>query len=673
MLHRIQINRGLWGLLLLAMIATVSQAAVTYNSPTSVLYSAGPSYDYLPDYTADKAIDGDLNTFCVLWDDTLDDSQGWEAKPAWGIAPTTGYMIFDMGSVLDLTGVRLNGRADGADVTPKDVEFFYFADNTPYDPGNSANIDIENDANLVSISNVTFSNLNYGAMESFSWSSVSTQYIGMKVNSSYEEGPTHFNYQIGEIGFLTGEADPVIPLPLTADAIVPTAVPYSSGPSYNNLPEYAAEMAIDRDMDTFCVLWDDTLDGTDSNTIPANAAASTTGHMVFDLGEVKSICGADLFGPTGGANNPKSVDFFYYADDDPSNNTLADDIEGDADIVLIKSCEFAPTTYNDVAWEIPVDARYIGVRINSSYEEGPTHYNYQMSEMRFYEVAAPEESWTSPQAITDSSGPSYDNLPDYAADMLIDGDRNTFCVLWDDTLDGTDPETVPANADAPTTGHIVFDLGQAETVYGAKLLSRLVSVMGAYGPENVDFFYFADDDPTNNAVIDDIEGDADIVSLGNFDLAAIVLGESETVAWEGITAQYIGMRINSGYEEGLEDGENGTSHYNFQLAEVLFSLSELETPVEPIPGDANGDGKVDGSDVTILAGNWQVGVDGSVEATWEMGDFNGDKKVDGSDVTILAGNWQHGVDAGAASVPEPSTMVLLLGVFASLAILRRTK
>ena len=66
---------------------------------------------------------------------------------------------------------------------------------------------------------------------------------------------------------------------------------------------------------------------------------------------------------------------------------------------------------------------------------------------------------------------------------------------------------------------------------------------------------------------------------------------------------------------------------------------------EKIAGDANGDGKVDGSDVTILAGNWQKGVGDGLTATWEEGDFNDDGKVDGSDVTILAGNWQYGVTA----------------------------
>jgi hypothetical protein len=92
----------------------------------------------------------------------------------------------------------------------------------------------------------------------------------------------------------------------------------------------------------------------------------------------------------------------------------------------------------------------------------------------------------------------------------------------------------------------------------------------------------------------------------------------------------------------------------------------------PLPGDANNDGKVDGSDVTILAGNWQVGVDGVVEATWAMGDFNGDKKVDGSDVTILAGNWQTGVTAAASAVPEPSMVILILGMmFAGLFIRKK--
>ena len=95
------------------------------------------------------------------------------------------------------------------------------------------------------------------------------------------------------------------------------------------------------------------------------------------------------------------------------------------------------------------------------------------------------------------------------------------------------------------------------------------------------------------------------------------------------------------------------------------------TATEPVAGDANGDGKVDGSDVTILAGNWQKGVSDGQTAIWEDGDFNGDGKVDGSDVTILAGNWQYGVEAVASAVPEPSTLMMVIMLASGLMIRRR--
>ena len=82
-----------------------------------------------------------------------------------------------------------------------------------------------------------------------------------------------------------------------------------------------------------------------------------------------------------------------------------------------------------------------------------------------------------------------------------------------------------------------------------------------------------------------------------------------------------------------------------------------------IPGDANGDGFVDGSDATILAMHWQYGVgDPNPDATWEMGDFNGDHVVDGSDATILANHWQQTSINGPGMVPEPSSLVLLITV-----------
>jgi hypothetical protein len=54
-----------------------------------------------------------------------------------------------------------------------------------------------------------------------------------------------------------------------------------------------------------------------------------------------------------------------------------------------------------------------------------------------------------------------------------------------------------------------------------------------------------------------------------------------------------------------------------------------------------------------------------------MGDFNGDGVVDSSDATILAGNWQAGTDSTA--VPEPGTIFLMVTLLLTLGIVRRFK
>ena len=115
---------------------------------------------------------------------------------------------------------------------------------------------------------------------------------------------------------------------------------------------------------------------------------------------------------------------------------------------------------------------------------------------------------------------------------------------------------------------------------------------------------------------------------------------------------------------GLNSDTGPRQFFNGLLDEValydrVLSQAELDAHLASIgglAGDANGDGRVDGSDVTILAGNWQV----ESEATWSMGDFNGDGRVDGSDVTILAGNWQASVSSQSQTVPEPSSWMMLL-------------
>ena len=92
-----------------------------------------------------------------------------------------------------------------------------------------------------------------------------------------------------------------------------------------------------------------------------------------------------------------------------------------------------------------------------------------------------------------------------------------------------------------------------------------------------------------------------------------------------------------------------------------------------IPGDANGDGKVDGSDVTILVGQLASRRRKSQTRKRSPGRWATSMamaKIDGSDVTILAGNWQYGVETAATSVPEPSVL-MLLGMAALFLVFRK--
>ncbi|MBN2022770.1 MAG: PEP-CTERM sorting domain-containing protein [Pirellulales bacterium] len=90
-----------------------------------------------------------------------------------------------------------------------------------------------------------------------------------------------------------------------------------------------------------------------------------------------------------------------------------------------------------------------------------------------------------------------------------------------------------------------------------------------------------------------------------------------------------------------------------------------EIPDVDLPGDADGNGKVDKADAARLAANWlRMG-----DATWGQGDFNNDRNVDDLDLAILAANWTP--EGPAAAVPEPSVVALLLAAAVVIALRRR--
>ena len=55
---------------------------------------------------------------------------------------------------------------------------------------------------------------------------------------------------------------------------------------------------------------------------------------------------------------------------------------------------------------------------------------------------------------------------------------------------------------------------------------------------------------------------------------------------------------------------------------------------EGVPGDLNGDGVVDGTDIGLFSSLW--GGDGT-----SGGDFNGDGIVDGGDLAVILSGWLY--------------------------------
>ncbi len=137
------------------------------------------------------------------------------------------------------------------------------------------------------------------------------------------------------------------------------------------------------------------------------------------------------------------------------------------------------------------------------------------------------------------------------------------------------------------------------------------------------------------------------------------------------TIEFPLSEMTAGSMNLADDGLQPGNFFRLALATnsdsgVTFTIDNIRLLTEESsnPADLNNDGFVDGLDLGILLGNFEQ------NASPAGGELNGTDPVDGLDLGILLGAWNPPALSAVASVPEPSTL-LLLGLSVSLALTKR--
>lgn len=115
------------------------------------------------------------------------------------------------------------------------------------------------------------------------------------------------------------------------------------------------------------------------------------------------------------------------------------------------------------------------------------------------------------------------------------------------------------------------------------------------------------------------------------------------------------LRVSPATDDISDDADLGDEYW-------LVTSLELATP--SLPGDYNGDGTVDAADYTV----WRDADGTDVTLPYDLADGDGNGTIDTGDYTVWSDNYgrigsRRGLDA---AVPEPTTLVMLLGSIGSI-------
>ena len=160
----------------------VSLVAISVSAEAALQVASVSNEPYLPVigadgrtatvYTAEMMLDGKPGTYACLLDDSRTGA-GPDTKPKNGSVPVTGTLAIDLGGEYEVDGIELVARAEGGCYLPREVELLGVKHVVPAVPAGASHV-------------IRFAPRKMKALE-------------LKILSSYESGPVHFNYQIAEL------------------------------------------------------------------------------------------------------------------------------------------------------------------------------------------------------------------------------------------------------------------------------------------------------------------------------------------------------------------------------------------------------------------------------------------------------------------------------------------
>jgi hypothetical protein len=155
-------------------LAASAQAALRIASVSNEAYPpvVGADGRTTTVYTAQMMLDGNPDTFACMLDDTPTGANP-DAKPKNGSAPVTGTLTVDLGGDFEVDGVELQARAGGGCYLPRAIELLGMRYDIP--------------------------SVSAGASHVIRFAPRKLKTLELKILSSYEAGPLHFNYQIAEV------------------------------------------------------------------------------------------------------------------------------------------------------------------------------------------------------------------------------------------------------------------------------------------------------------------------------------------------------------------------------------------------------------------------------------------------------------------------------------------